>query len=90
MEYAFETARLRLYLPNRGETWFFIDQKMTLKDFKEHCISEDPLVKDVKFIDQDNKELRNEEALSLYSLLTTDKNQLSIKINDNVSRLPGV
>jgi hypothetical protein len=25
VEYAFETARVRLYLPNWGETWFFVD-----------------------------------------------------------------
>jgi hypothetical protein len=35
VEYAFETARVKLYLPVRGETWFYIDSKQTLKDFKE-------------------------------------------------------
>jgi len=25
VEYAFETARVKLYLPLRGETWFYVD-----------------------------------------------------------------
>ena len=90
VEYAFETARMRLFLPLRGETWFFIDQKMTLKDFKEQCQEEDSLVTDIKFLDSANKELRNEDALSLYSILTTDKNQLRVQINENVQQFTGV
>ena len=35
VEYAFETARVRLYLPQLGETWFFVDRKTTLGQFKE-------------------------------------------------------
>ena len=55
MEYAFETARMRIFLPSQGDTWFFIDDKMTMKEFKEECLAEDPKVRSVKFIDTNNK-----------------------------------
>lgn len=37
VEFALETARVRLHLPFKGETWFFVDNKTTLKDFAERC-----------------------------------------------------
>lgn len=90
VEYAFETARIRLHLPLKGETWFFLDQKVTLKDFKEQCQAEDSCVQDLKILDGNKREFRNEEALSLYTLLTTDKQQIYIKLNENLNLFPGV
>ena len=63
---------------------------MSLKDFKEQCQAEDSLIQDIKFLDSANQEYRNEEALSLYTILTTDKNKLSVKINENTQQFTGV
>ena len=90
VEFALETARVRLHLPFKGETWFFVDSKTTLKDFTERCLEEDALVKDLRILDERQQEFRNQEAVSLYSLLTIDKQQVYVKINDNLHAFPRV
>jgi hypothetical protein len=36
VEYAFETARVKLYLPQFGETWYFVSKdKTTFGEFKK-------------------------------------------------------
>jgi hypothetical protein len=67
VEYAFETARVRLYLPSIGETWLFVDPQMSLKEFKDYCMAEDKNVLDLKFLDQDHKEIKNEEGNIMYN-----------------------
>ena len=66
VEYAFESARARLYLPSIGETWFFVDQRTSMKDFKEKLAQEDQHVKEVKFLDSDKREIGNEETENLF------------------------
>lgn len=60
VEYAFETARVRLYLPSNGETWFFIDQKTTMEEFVQACEKEDTKIVSgaVRFLDKDMKEIK--------------------------------
>jgi hypothetical protein len=66
VEYAFESARARLYLPSIGETWFFVDQKTSMKEFKDKLILEDKHVKEVKFLDTNKREISNEETENLF------------------------
>lgn len=76
VEYAFETARLRLYLPQQGDTWFFTDRATTLGDLKAQCKTEDTLVQEVKFLEEQNgmvKEISDEE--NLYTRLTAHNHQ---------------
>ena len=61
VEYAFETARIRLYLPLKGETWFFVDNNVTLKGFQDQCKTEDSYLTDVKFYDANGTEYTNED-----------------------------
>lgn len=91
VEYAFETARVRVFLPEMGETWFFVDQRTTLKDFKQQCIDEDPRIQNLSFLAQDEqgniREVKNEESHSLYSaLMNPDKRSTAffIKVNENI------
>ncbi len=42
---------------------------MTLREFKEQCQAEDSYIQQLKFI-QDEKEIINEDNVSLYNLLT--------------------
>lgn len=44
-------------------------------------MAEDKNVLDLKFLDQDYKEIKNEEGNIMYSSLTNQNNQLFIKIN---------
>lgn len=60
VEYAFETARIRLYLPSKGETWFFVDDSLTLKDFKEQVKAEDKHATHIQILDANNSELGDE------------------------------
>jgi hypothetical protein len=53
-------------------------------------VSEDTYIRDLRILDQNQREFRNEEAVSLYSLLTTDKQPVFIKLNDNLHLFPGV
>lgn len=88
IEYAFETARVRLYLPTGGETWFFVDKKQTVQAFKEQCQSEDPYLKSINLLTHSNgsyTELPNE--VSLYDLLTGES-PLYAQINDNIHEFP--
>ena len=62
VEYAFETARVRLYLPNWGETWFFVDGQTTISNFKAQCKSEDNFVKDIRFF---TKEINSESLVEV-------------------------
>lgn len=46
-------------------------------------MAEDKNVLDLKFLDQDYKEIKNEEGNIMYSSLTNQNNQLFIKINES-------
>jgi len=94
VEYAFETARVRLYLPQWGETWFYLDRHTTIAQFKKQCLEEDSFVKTVDFqkaSSDGNHQAINDDETPLYNILTSqDKDQLFLKINDNVHLFPTV
>ena len=73
MEYAFETARLKLFLPSKGDTWFFIDRNLTVTGFKHQCQKEDPSITEIKFGD-------NGEDAKVYEAL---EKGVRVKINGN-------
>jgi hypothetical protein len=68
IEYAFETARLRIYLPSGGETWFFVDKNQTVKDFLNQCKSEDSYLKEINIVGKNHQQV-NQDA-KVYDLLT--------------------
>lgn len=84
MEYAFETARVRLYLPSMGETWLFVNPDMSLKEFKDNVKAEDKNVLSFTFLDSNHTEITNEEGQCLYTALTNPNKQIYVKINDNM------
>eukprot|EP00347_Sterkiella_histriomuscorum_P018926 403343635 len=88
VEYAFETARIRLYLPTKGETWFFIDNAITIKEFKNQCQAEDSFLTEVKLLDKNGKEFSNEETETFYNILAHGQAQIFIKLNDNIHQFP--
>jgi hypothetical protein len=55
VEYAFETARVRLYLPRYGETWFFVDHDTTVERFTDQIKQDDSFVKDVTLLVQNTQ-----------------------------------
>jgi hypothetical protein len=54
VEYAFETVRVRIYLPQWGETWFFIDKSTTLEDFLGQVRKEDNFLTNVAILEFKN------------------------------------
>jgi hypothetical protein len=54
VEYAFETVRVRIYLPQWGETWFFIDKTTTLEDFLAQVKKEDSFLTNVAILEFKN------------------------------------
>lgn len=57
-----------MYLPSKGETWFFIDDSLTLKDFKEQVQAEDKHVTLIMIHNANGRQL-SDDTQSLYSLL---------------------
>ncbi len=55
VEYAFETVRVRIYLPQWGETWFFIDKSTTVEDFLEQVRKEDDFLTSIALLESDFK-----------------------------------
>ena len=64
VEYAFESARARVYLPTFGETWFSVSQRMTTREFLDEIKSQDPHVEEVHIVDEKFRELSNEDSRS--------------------------
>jgi hypothetical protein len=85
VEYAFETARVRLYLPSKGETWFFIDSQTTVQGFKDQIKKEDSLIENFDLLDGDRKQIKSNKEDSLYSVISgQDSAEIYVKINNHL------
>ena len=75
VEYAFETVRVRIYLPQWGETWFFIDKSTTLEDFLGQVRKEDNFLTNVAILEFKNGQketcTHDPKTTKIYDLLTT-------------------
>ena len=85
VEFAFENARIRLHLPQWGETWFFVDRATTLGQFKELCKAEDSRVSQVQFV---GKSALPDTELLFEKLTKGAGEQIYIKINDDLQSFP--
>ena len=95
VEYAFETARVRLYLPQFGETWFFVDHDTTVERFTNQIKEDDSFVKDVTLLVQNTQtgqfqELRDPTEKIYAHLVSHSDRKFYIKLNDNVHEIPTV
>jgi hypothetical protein len=95
VEYAFETARVRLYLPQFGETWFFVDHDTTVERFTNQIKQDDSFVKDVTLLVQNTQtgqfqELRDPAEKIYAHLVSHSDRKFYIKLNDNVHEIPTV
>ena len=95
VEYAFETARVKLYLPQYGETWFFVDKNTTIEEFRKQVQLDDSFVKDVKFYVKNpqtgGKSEINDQGDKLYGhLVGHEYRKLYIQLNDNIHAIPTV
>lgn len=97
IEYAFETVRVRIYLPQWGETWFFIDKSTTVEEFLQQVKKEDDFLTTVSLWDSDQKTnekkecKHNQKNLKIYDVLTSyDKVKHYIQLNDNFHLIPSV
>lgn len=70
VEYAFETARVRVYLPSKGDTWFFIDETTTVEGFKEQIKKEDSLISTLYILDGNKKEIQSKDEANMYSVIS--------------------
>jgi hypothetical protein len=85
VEYAFETARVRLYLPSKGETWFFIDSTTTVQSFKDQIMKEDALIENFDLLDGKREQIKGSSEDSLYSVISReDSAEIFIKINNHL------
>jgi hypothetical protein len=75
VEYAFETVRVRIYLPQWGETWFFIDKTTTLEDFLAQVKKEDSFLTNVAILEFKNGQkeacTHDPKTTKIYDLMTS-------------------
>ena len=78
VEYAFETVRVRIYLPQWGETWFFIDRNTTVEEFLAQVRKEDQFLTEVGLWETDSKSSgkkvkcsHDPKTTKIYNLLTS-------------------
>jgi hypothetical protein len=95
VEYAFETARVRLYLPQYGETWFFVDHDTSVERFTSQIKQDDSFVKDVTLLVKNTQtgqfqELRDPAEKIYTHLVSHTDSKFYIKLNDNFHEIPTV
>ena len=80
VEYAFETVRVRIYLPQWGETWFFIDKNTTLEDFLDQVNKEDKFLTNVAIMEFKNGQkescTHDPKTTKIYDLLTSHEKSI--------------
>lgn len=89
VEYTWETARVRLYLPSMGETWFFVDDQTSVKEFTEQVVNEDKTITEFKVLDSQKKEITASEY-SVFDILSTSHDQFYLQINNTLHTVEGV
>ena len=85
LQYMVNMARVKINLPERGDSWFFIDQDATVKDFAKLVKQEDSKISNLEFVSGKPSE-GNSKALAqndlLFNVLQDRTTPTYLKLND--------
>ena len=72
-------ARVQMELPSKGHVWLFINPSVTIAQFKDMCVAEDPKISNVEI--QDGAQPLSPDT-NLLDLLQDSKKTLKLRLND--------
>ena len=82
-QYLINTAQIKISLPEKGETVFFVSPETSVQDFKQKCQDEDSCISKVEILRGNSTEpVADEETVSLYDLLKVRDIPLYLKLNN--------
>ena len=81
------SAQILINLPQKGDTWFFVDNKQSVQQFIQSCQKEDPTAESIVL--QKGKSALEDEANLYQSIIdsTLEEKTLQVKVNELVSEI---
>lgn len=82
-QYLMQMARIKVQLPQEGDTWFFVRPNDTIENFRNEISSEDDQIKTVEVFESADGKARKElkESASLYETLKSSQSRVILSLN---------